>query len=55
MEENGEENWKNINKMFPSSYILSNLRISNASEKFQVQLSSPQTQISTFGDISMFY
>ena len=32
MEENGEVNWKNINKMFPSSYILSNLRISNAKE-----------------------
>ena len=54
IEANDEANWKDINKILPSSYILSNLRISNAKEPFQVQLSSPQTQISTFDDICIF-
>ena len=54
IEANDEANWKDINKILPSSYILSNLRISNAKEHFQVQLSSPQTQISTFDDICIF-
>lgn len=51
-----EVNWKNINKMFPFSlYILSNLKISNALEKFQVQLSSPETQIFTFVFLKCFF
>ena len=54
IEGNDEAYWKNINKILPSSYILSYLRISNAKVHFQVQLSFPQTQISTFDDICIF-
>lgn len=54
-EAKSEVNWKNTNKMFPPSlYSLSNLKRSDTLEKFQVQLSSPKTQISIFGDFCMF-
>lgn len=52
----GEMNWKNTNKMVPTSlYILSDLRVTNALEKSQAQISSPKTHISIFGDVYILY